>query len=206
MIKPRLDWKQDKFIQRLFQAQKVLQAATFDWQSDHGAATGSPAKGATRATGRTEFNHKSIDDATTAYTAAPITDGTNSFEIWGFGKFTGTFNQILAGLWAHTAGAASTGCTLKGNPATTGDGDRPLYTTPSQTANSNLSNNMTSAIAIGSGVAVFFGATGPEATGKASSSTNATTYTNYLPTQLQVSGASPGDTTQLTLTLQYAEN
>lgn len=206
MIKFTPHGKTLDFFTSLFLAQKVLQAATFDWQSDHGASTGSPAKGTTRSTGRTEFNHKSIDDSTTAYTAAPITDGTNSYEIWGFGKFTGTFNQILSGLWAHTAGTISTGCTLKGNPATTGDGDRPLYTTPSQTANSNLSQNMSSVIAIGSGVAVFFGATGPEATGKASSSTNATTYTNYLPTQLQVSGASPGDTTQMTLTLQYAEN
>lgn len=201
-----LSYSNDNPMHRLFMAQKVLQLATFDWQSDHGASTGSPAKGTTRSTGRTDYNHKNTDDAATAYTASPISDGSNSYEIWGFGKFTGTFNQILNGKFAHTAGALGTGLTLKGPPACTGDGDRLLYTTPSTTANSNLTNNMTSAIAIGSGVAVCFSGTGPEATGKATSSTNATSYTNFLTTQLQTSGASPGDTTQITLTLQYEEN
>lgn len=186
---------------------RLYHAATFDWQSDHGAATGSPAKGTTRSTGRTEVNWKNIDDSTTAYSASPISGGNNSFEIWMFGKFTGTFNQILAGKFAHTSGTLGTGLTLKGPAATTGDGDRPLYTTPSTTANSTLTTDMTTAIAIGSGVAVFFGATGPEATGKAASSTNATTYSNYLPTQLQTTtGAAAGDTATVTNTLQYQEN
>lgn len=182
-------------------------AATFDWQEDTGTATGSPAKGTTRTTGITNVNWKNIDDSTTAYSSAPITAGNNSYEKWQFGKFTGTFNQISAGLFAHTATAFGTGLTLKGPAATTGDGDRPLYTTPSTTANANLTVNMTSAIAIGSGVAVFFGATGPEATGKASSTTSNPGYTNFLPTQLQTTGsAAAGDTAQVTLTLQYNEN
>lgn len=182
-------------------------AATFDWQSDHGTQTGSPTKGTTRSTGRTDYNWKNTDDAATAYSSSPITAGNNSYEIWGFGKFTGTFNQISAGLFAHTATAFGTGLTLKGTPACTGDGDRLLYTTPATTTNATLTNNMTSAVAIGSGVAVFFGATGPEATGKASSSTNATTYTNFLTTQLQTTGSAvAGDTAQVTLTLQYNEN
>lgn len=182
-------------------------AATFDFQEDNGASAGSPTKGTTRTTGRTEVNWKNIDDSTTAYSSSPITAGNNSYDKWQFGKFTGAFNQISAGLFAHTAGALGTGLTLKGPAATTGDGDRPLYTTPATTANATLTTNMTSAIAIGSGVAVFFGATGPEATGKASSSTSATTYSNYLPTQLQTSAsAAAGDTTSITLTLQYNEN
>lgn len=197
---------QDNLFIRLIQAQKVLQLATFDWQSDHGASTGSPAKGTTRSTGRTDFNHKNTDDAGTAYSSSPIADGSNSYEIWGFGKFTGTYNQILNGKFAHTAGALGTGLTLKGPPACTGDGDRLLYTTPSTSANSNLTTNMTSAISIGSGVAVCFSATGPEATGKATSTTSNPGYTNFLTTQLQTSGASPGDTTQITLTLSYEEN
>lgn len=81
-----------------------------------------------------------------------------------------------------------------------------MYTTPSTTTNANLTTNMTSAIAIGSGVAVFFSATGPEATGKASSTTANPAYTNFLTTQLQTSGAAAGDTAQVTLTLQYQEN
>ena len=155
----------------------------------------------------TDTNWKNTDTYGTSYASAPITAGNNSYEIWNFGKFTGTFNQILTGLFAHTATAFGTGLTLKGPPACTGDGDRLLYTTPSATANASLTTDMTTAIAIGSGVAVFFGATGPEATGKASSSTNATTYTNYLTTQLQTtSGAEAGDTATVTITLQYLEN
>lgn len=182
-------------------------AATFDWQEDTGASTGSPAKGTTRTTGVTDVNWKNSGTQATAYSSAPITAGNNSYEKWTFGKFTGTYNQILNGLFAHTSGTLGTGLTLKGTPACTGDGDRLLYTTPATTANSNLSNNMTSAIAIGSGVAVCFGATGPEATGKATSTTSNPAYTNFLTTQLQTTGsAAAGDTATVTLTLQYDEN
>jgi hypothetical protein len=123
-----------------------------------------------------------------------------------FGHFSGTYNQILNGLFAHTATAFGTGQTLKGPPACTGDGSRLLYTTPSASANANLTTNMTSVIAIGSGVAVAFGPTGPEATGKGTSTTSNPAYTNYLTTQLQTSGSAPGDTPTVTLTLQYDEN
>lgn len=182
-------------------------AATFDWNRDTGAATGSPAKGTTRTTGVTDTNWKNTDTYATAYSAAPITAGNNSYEIWNFGKFSGTFNTILGGLFAHTATAFGAGLTLKGPPACTGDGDRLLYTTPSTATNSNLTTNMTSVIAIGSGVSVCFGATGPEATGKASSSTSNPCYTNYLTTQLQTTGSAvAGDTATVTLTLEYQEN
>jgi len=182
-------------------------AATFAFYADHGTQTGSPTKGTSR-DAASDVNWKNSDVQANAYSSYPITNGNNSYEIWLSGKFTsGTFNQISAGLFAHTATAFGTGLTLKGTPACTGDGDRLLYTTPSTTANSGLTTNMTSAIAIGSGVAVFFGATGPEATGKASSMDGtADRYTNFLTTQLQTSGASAGDTAQVTLTLQYNEN
>lgn len=181
--------------------------ATFAWDEDTGTQTGSPTKGTTRTAGVTDVNWKNSGTQGTAYSAAPITAGNNSFEKWQFGHFSGTFNQILNGKFAHTAGTLGTGLTLKGTPACTGDGDRLLYTTPSASANANLTTDMTSAIAIGSGVAVFFGATGPEATGKASSMTTNPCYTNYLTTQLQTSGsAAAGDTATVTLTLQYDEN
>jgi len=182
-------------------------AATFAFDRDTGTQTGSPTKGTTRSAGTTDTNWKNTDTYATAYSAAPITAGNNSYEIWNFGHFSGTYNQISAGLFAHTATAFGTGLTLKGTPACTGDGDRLLYTTPSTSANANLTTDMTSAIAIGSGVAVFFGATGPEATGKASSTTSNPAYTNYLTTQLQTTGsAAAGDTATVTLTLQYNEN
>lgn len=182
-------------------------AATFEFNRDTGTQTGSPTKGTTRTTAVTDTNWKNTDTYGTAYSSSPITAGNNSFEIWNFGKFSGTYNQILNGKFAHTSTAFGTGLTLKGTPACTGDGDRLLYTTPSASANANLTTDMTSAIAIGSGVAVFFGATGPEATGKASSTTSNPGYTNYLTTQLQTTGsAAAGDTATVTLTLQYDEN
>lgn len=182
-------------------------AATFEFNRDTGTQTGSPTKGTTRTTAVTDTNWKNTDTYGTEYSAAPITAGNNSYEIWNFGKFSGTFNQISAGLFAHTATAFGTGLTLKGPPACTGDGDRLLYTTPSASANANLTTDMTTAVAIGSGVAVCFGATGPEATGKATSMTTNPCYTNYLTTQLQTSGsAAAGDTATVTLTLQYNEN
>jgi hypothetical protein len=191
----------------LFKSQKCLQAATFAWDEDTGTQTGSPTKGTTRTGGVTDVNWKNSGTQGTAYSAAPITAGNNSFEKWQFGHFSGTYNQVLNGLFAHTLTSFGTGLTLKGTPACTGDGDRLLYTTPSATTNASLTTNMTSAIAIGSGVAVCFGATGPEATGKATSSTANPAYTNFLTTQLQTTGsAAPGDTANVTLTLQYDEN
>lgn len=182
-------------------------AATFAWDEDTGTQTGSPTKGTTRTGGVTDVNWKNSGVQGTAYTAAPITAGNNSFEKWQFGHFSGSYNQISGGLFAHTLTAFGTGLTLKGTPACTGDGDRLLYTTPSASANSNLTTDMTSAIAIGSGVAVCFGATGPEATSKATSTTANPAYTNYLTTQLQTSGsAAAGDTATVTLTMQYNEN
>src|SRR4051794_18136300 len=97
------------FFERLFDGQKTLQTATFDWQEDTGTATGSPAKGTTRTTGITDVNWKNSGVQTDVYSSFPITAGNNSFEKWQFGKFTGTFNQILTGKFAHTAGACGTG-------------------------------------------------------------------------------------------------
>lgn len=182
-------------------------AAIFEFQRDTDVATGSPSKGTIRTPSVTDTNWKNSDNYGTLYSSAPISAGNNSFEIWNFGKFTGTFNNILGGLFAHTAGTFGTGLTLKGAPACTGDGDRLLYTTPSITSNVNLTTNMTSPVAISTGVSVCFGPTGPEATGKAASMTTNPCYTNYLTTQLETTLlVVAGDTAIVTLTLEYQEN
>lgn len=184
-------------------------AATFDWQEDTGTAAGSPTKGTSRATGVTNVNWKNNGVFAELYSDHPITAGNNSFDKWQFGKFTGTFNQITLGLFAHTAGVFGTGVTLIGQPAMTVDGDNRTYATPSTTDKAAvLTVNMTSVVAIGSGVAVWFGATGPEAAGKAESQAGpATLYTNWLVTQLKTTvSAAAGDTATITLTLEYQEN
>lgn len=175
-------------------------AATFEWDEANGA-------GETVTHNRTETNWKNIDDSTTAYTAAPITAGNNSFDKWQYGHFSGTYNQILGGLWSHTAGTLGTGLTLKASPTMTADADRLAYATPSTTTNANLSYDATAITAIASGKVVYFGATGPANSGKAASTTANPAYTNYLTTQLQTTGsAAAGDTATVTLTLRYQEN
>lgn len=177
-------------------------AATFTWGEDTGTATGSPAKGTTRTDPVTNVNWKNIDDSTTNYALSPIVAGNNSYEKWQFGHFSGSYTTILNGLWAHTAGTFGTGLTLKGKVAPAGG-----YTTPATTANATLTVDMTTAIAIGSGQAVQFGATGPEAAGKAASTTDNPAYSQWLTTQLQTAvSAAPGDTATATLTLRYDEN
>lgn len=175
-------------------------AATFAFSEDNGPAVGSPAKGTNRTPNITDCNWKNIDDTTTAYNAAPIAIGANSFEKFLFGYFIGTFTTILNGLWAHTAGSFGTGITLKGTVSST-------YTTPGTATNAALTTDMTAVTAIGSGQAVLFGGIGPEAAGKASSSVANPTYSQYLITQIQSTGSvAPGDTATVTLSFQYSEN
>ena len=55
-------------------------AATFAFAEDNGTQTGSPLRGTTAGTAVTTVNWKNIDDAVvTAYSASPITAGSNSF-------------------------------------------------------------------------------------------------------------------------------
>lgn len=173
--------------------------ATFEFNEDNGAATGSPAKGTSRATAVTNVNWKNIDDATTAYSSSPVTAGNNSYSKYQCGKFTGTFNSISNCLFAHTSGTLGTGLTLKGVVTST-------YATPAATANAALTTDMTSAIAIGSGASVSFSTVGPEGASP-TTTLSAAGYTQFLATQLQTTtSAAAGDTATVTLTLQYNEN
>jgi hypothetical protein len=173
-------------------------AATFGWQQSNTAGQ--------TITTAADVNWENIDDNTTLYSAAPITSGNNSFEIWLAGHLSGTFNSISAGLFAHTATAFGSFLTLKGPAA---GSSQLTFATPSTTTNSSLTTDMTSAIAIGSGVSVYFGITSANTAGKAAtfSTANTDNWTNYLTTQLQTAaGVAAGDTAQVTLTLQYNEN
>lgn len=173
-------------------------AATFEYNEDNGVATGSPVAGTSRTTAVTQVNWKNTDDVATAYSSSPITAGNNSYTKYQSGKFTGTFNQISAGLWAHTLGTLGTGLTLKGVVTST-------YATPSTSTNAALTTNMTSVIAIGSGAAVLF-ATTPQNASPATTLAVAG-FTQFLASQLQTTvSAAAGDTATVTLTLQYNEN
>lgn len=175
-------------------------AATFEWNEDNGAATGSPSKGTTRNTAVTQMNWKNTDDVSTAYSSSPITAGNNSYHKYQFGKFTGTFNQILNGKWSpHTAGSLGTGLTLVGKVSST-------YAAPATSALGGSPTDYTSIVAIGSGATVNFATSGPE-NASPTATLSAAGFTQYLITQLQTSGsAAAGDTATVTGTLQYDEN
>lgn len=177
-------------------------AATFAFKEDNGTATGSPTRGTTAGTTVTTCNWKNVDDATsTAYSASPITAGNNSYGKYQWGAFSGTYNQISAGLWSpHTAGSLGTGLTLVGKVSST-------YATPATTTLAGTTD-YTSITAIGAGAAVLFSTDGnPFTATPAASQTANPTATQYLISQLQTSGsAAAGDTASVTLTLQYNEN
>ena len=172
----------------------------FEFEEDNGAQTGSPLRGTTTTAARTEVNWKNVDDSTTAYSSSPILAGNNSYTKFQYGHYSGSYNQISAGLWAHTAGTLGTGLTLKGVVTSS-------YATPATSANGALTTDMTSSIAIGSGATVLFSGTGPYDASPTSSTTSNPAYSQYLATQLQTTGsAAAGDTATVTLTLQYNEN
>lgn len=173
-------------------------AATFIWYQDYGA-------GPTSYSGIANMNWKNVDDPAQAYSSYPITAGNNSYDLWAYGRFQGSYNQILNGLWAHTAGAFGTGISLIGAPT---GASQLTYAAPSTTDKAaTLTVDMTTAVSIGTGTVVYFGGTGPNTAGKTASTTSNPAFTNYLATQLKTTvAASAGDTTQVTITLQYDEN
>lgn len=171
-------------------------AATATWQEDNGAATGSPLKGSVR-TDAPHVNWKAIDNVVTPYTNSSIIAGQNSYAKYQFIKFTGSFTQISAGRFAHTAGSLGPGLNLVGKVTS-------IYETPSRSALSGATN-MNATTPVSSGTPVNFSTTGPE--GSASSSISGPGYTQYMVTQLQTTAAAAaGDIPTQTFTFQWNEN
>lgn len=173
-------------------------ASTFQWNKDNGTATGAPAAGTTRGVA-VNSDWKAVDDNTTVFSDSSVQQGTNSYEVWLSGQWTGAFTNISNVLWAHTSGVVPSGITMKGKNGLT-------YTTPSRTANANLTTDMTAAISIASGQAVNVGGTSPQAAGKAASSSANPTYTEFLTTQMQVANTSvPADSGLIVQSIQWNE-
>lgn len=170
-------------------------AATTTWYEQNGTASGSPAHGTESTISSCDW--KSVDDSTTSRASAPVLAGSNSYNKYIYLKFTGTFNQISAVKFAHTAGTLGTGISLKSKITST-------YATPATTALAS-STDITSTTAIGSGASVLLSTTGPN--GSTSASQTTTCYTQYIVTQVQTtSAANAGDSGTVTLTVQYNEN
>lgn len=171
-------------------------AATAAWYEDNGTQTGSPLKGTTRATA-SQVDWKSVDDIATARASATIFAGNNSMPKYQSVRFTGTFNQISAGKFAHTAGTLGTGLTLVDKITST-------YATPSTAALSG-STDITAVTAIASGQTVLFN-TEPQ-TASPTATLVVAGYTQFIVTQLQTTGSAvSGDIGNQTLTFQWNEN
>jgi len=162
---------------------------------------------------QTQMNWKSNDTSANDYASNPIVAsgiGGTSVSKWIFGRFTGPFNNLLNGYWDHTSQGLGTSFTIKGAKSMTADGDRALFITPGSSYNTaTMSTDYTPANGTfpTSAKNVYFGATGPANSGKASTIGAGTMYTNYLCTQFLVaSDAQPGDTSSATFTLRYDEN
>lgn len=171
-------------------------SATTNWYEQNGAATGTPAHGTESSISSCDW--KSVDDTSTSRASAPVLAGENSFSKYIYLKFTGTFNQISAVKFAHTAGALGTGISLKGKVTST-------YTTPAVSALGNATD-MTTPTSVGSGASVLLGTSGPNDANPSASQTTQC-YTQYLVTQVQTATtAAAGDSGTATLTVQYNEN
>lgn len=170
--------------------------ATAAWYEDNGTATGSPAKGTSRGAA-SQVDWKSVDDIATARASATIIAGQNSYPKYQFVQFGGSFTQISAGKFAHTAGTLGTGLALYGKVTST-------YATPATSALSGATD-ISGITAIGSGATVQFSTTGPE-NASPSSTLTAAGYTQYMVTQLQTQAtAAPGAIGNQTLTFQWNE-
>lgn len=171
-------------------------SATTTWYEQNGAASGSPAHGTESTISSCDW--KSVDDTTTSRASAPVLAGENSYSKYIYLKFAGTFNQISAVKFAHTAGTLGTGISLVGKVTST-------YTAPATSALGS-SSDMTTPIAITSGASVLLSTSGPNGANPSASQTS-TCYTQYLVTQVQTTAsAAAGDSGTATLTVQYNEN
>lgn len=166
-------------------------AATYQWAGTYGT---SPGTDLDLGTSGNLFNFKTLDSLTGAgdYTSYPITAGNNSYEAFLRGRWTGTFNSITNLQFWNSAGGPDTGVSLKWKGTVTG------YTTPTTavstvaTADVPTSDPGTANVTIG-------GDLGGELT--------AAGYSDYVVMQMQTTtGASAGDTSTYTFTLQYDES
>jgi len=164
-------------------------AATFGWTQEHGTS-GSSTKSDLGTSGNL-FNFKNYDDATAAnYTTYPVVAGTKSFDVWLLGKFTGSFNKVdNTQFWMSTDFSPATGLSIKWSC-------QDAYQTPS-TAATYASASVPTADPGSQNVSI---------TGTSTGSLAASGYTDWIALQLQTTtGATAGDTSLATFTLQYDE-
>jgi len=152
-------------------------AATFQWSESNGA-------GETVTDGISNANMGSTDAPNITPASYPVAAGSNSYEKWLRGKFSGSYTSISNLRFWKSAGAYVTGEAIKAAVNAT-------YQTPVQT---------TSTIATADVPTVEGSALAPTAPGASPS------YSGYITMQLQTTGSTPpGNVNSKTFTLKYDE-
>jgi hypothetical protein len=186
-------------------------AAIVNFCEDHGAATGSPAKGTTRDGFAADTNYatscgwKSADDTNVTSISSATLSGlpTASYEKFQYAKFTGTFSRIFNAKW--TAHASPGHVDYPADKIRIWGAVTSAYTTPAQTNNAALTRNFSSQVFVFNGLPVLFSTTGPEDAAPTAELT-AAGYTQYLVSQMQVaSGATVGLTNKVAVMLMWEE-
>ena len=164
--------------------------ATFNWSQTVGAPAG--ARSDLGSSGNL-MNFKNVDSiGTSDYATYPVPAGSNSYEVFLQGHFTGTFNSIYdLRFWMSTDFSPNTGLTVKAK------GNQQTYNQPT---------NATSSIATATISTSDPGTANVSYEGSLTSSISTSDYTDYLVVQLQTTTAAPaGDTSLATFSLSYIE-
>lgn len=167
-------------------------AATFNWAQTIGAPAGTRSD---LGSSGNLFNFKNADTIGIAdYATYPVAAGSNSFEVWLQGHFSGVFNTISdLRFWMSTDFSPNTGLTLKINPTAQVAYAQPTNATSSKaTATISTSDPGTRNVAVGGDLVTNLSTSG---------------YTNYLVLQLQSTvAAAAGDSSLCTFSMSYIES
>lgn len=167
-------------------------ASTFKWAQTNGAGSGT-----TTDLGESGnlFNYKNTDSAgTTGYDTHPIVAGTNSYEVFLRGHWTGSFNKIdNLKFWMSEDFSPNTGLTIKwkGNGVTS-------YSQPTNETSTIATSAIPTSAPESANVSIG---------GALDGALTTEGYSDYIVTQLQTTtSAAPGDTSLAEFTLSYDES
>lgn len=164
--------------------------ATFNWAQTIGAPAGTRQD---LGSSGNLMNFKNVDSiGTSDYSQYPVPAGSNSYEVWLQGHFTGTFNSIYdLRFWMSTDFSPNTGLTVKSKA------NQQSYNQPSNASSSIATSTISTSDPGTANVSVG---------GSLTSSLTTSGYTDYIVLQLQTTTAAPaGDTSLATFSLSYIE-
>jgi hypothetical protein len=155
---------------------------------------------------------KAVDDVLTPYDLyrAVLGLGTNSYTVYNYLKFSGSFTTIANVNVTHSGGTFGQGIKLYASPTIADSSQRVVYTKPVRTTSGVATTDLTS---LGASVQLMVGnapsgqdGAGYDGKGTSASNTGQPIYSSYLVTQLQVAAnAQTGDLSNVSLQISYDE-